>query len=53
MSIPELLLFLSSSSSVVLTRLWTPFQTQYFSENLVVKGIEHGTSGFVARNSDH
>jgi hypothetical protein len=31
---------------------WTPFQTHYFSENLVVPGIELGTSGCVARNSD-
>jgi hypothetical protein len=51
---PEPLLFLPSSSSVVLTRLsWTPFQTHYFSENLVAQGIEPGTSGSVARNSDH
>jgi hypothetical protein len=32
---------------------WTPFQTHYFSENLVAPGIEPGTSGSVARNSDH
>jgi hypothetical protein len=32
---------------------WTPFQTHYFSENLVVPGIEPGTSGSVGRNSDH
>jgi hypothetical protein len=32
---------------------WTPFQAHYFSENLVVPGIETGTSGSVARNSDH
>jgi hypothetical protein len=32
---------------------WTPFQTHYFSENLVAQGIEPGTSGSVARNSDH
>jgi hypothetical protein len=32
---------------------WTPFQTHYFSENLVALGIEPGTSGSVARNSDH
>jgi hypothetical protein len=36
---PEPLLFLSSSSSIVLTR---PFQTHYFSENLVAPGIETG-----------
>jgi hypothetical protein len=29
------------------------FQTQYFSENLVVPEIERMTSGSVARNSDH
>jgi hypothetical protein len=49
----ELLLFLPSRSSIVLTRLWTPFQTHYFSENLVVTGIEPGTSGPAARNSDY
>jgi hypothetical protein len=32
---------------------WTPFQTHYFSENMVAPGIELGTSGSVARNSDH
>jgi hypothetical protein len=32
---------------------WTLFQTHYFSEDLVVPGIESGTSGSVARNSDH
>jgi hypothetical protein len=32
---------------------WTPFQTHYFSENLVVPGIEPEASGSVARNSDH
>jgi hypothetical protein len=32
---------------------WTPFQTHYFSENLVAPGIEPGTSGSVAWNSDH
>jgi hypothetical protein len=29
---------------------WTPFQTHYFSENLVVPEIEPGTPGSVARN---
>jgi hypothetical protein len=29
---------------------WTPFQTHYFSENLVTPGIGPGTSGSVARN---
>jgi hypothetical protein len=32
---------------------WTPFQTHCYSENLVVPEIELGTSGSVARNSDH
>jgi hypothetical protein len=32
---------------------WTPFQTHYFSENLVVPGIELETSGSVVRNYDH
>jgi hypothetical protein len=32
---------------------WTLFQTPYFSENLVRLGIEPGTSGSVAGNSDH
>jgi hypothetical protein len=51
---PEPLLFHSSSSSIVLTRLeWTPFQTPYFLENLVGPEIEPGTFGSVARNSDH
>jgi hypothetical protein len=34
--------FLPSSSSSVLTREWTPFQTHYFSENLVAPVIEPG-----------
>jgi hypothetical protein len=50
---PEPLLFHSSSSSVILTRLTTTFQTHYFSENMVAPGIEHGTSGSVAKNCDH
>jgi hypothetical protein len=32
---------------------WAPFQTLYFSKNLVAPGVESGTSGFVGRNSDH
>jgi hypothetical protein len=32
---------------------WNPFQTHYFSEKLVAPRIEPGTSGSVARNSDH
>jgi hypothetical protein len=31
----------------------TPFQTHYLSENLVAPGIEPGTSGYVARNSEN
>jgi hypothetical protein len=31
---------------------WAPFQNHYFSENLVVSGIEPATSGSAARNSD-
>jgi hypothetical protein len=48
---PEPLLFLPSSSSVVLTRLSGPRSrpTTFF----VVPGIKSGTSGSVARNSDH
>ena len=32
---------------------WAPFQTHYYSENLVAPGIEPETSASVARNSDH
>jgi hypothetical protein len=32
---------------------WTPFQTYYFTENLVMPRIEPGPLGSVARNSDH
>jgi hypothetical protein len=31
----------------------SPFQTDYFSGNLVAPGIEPGASGSVARNSDY
>jgi hypothetical protein len=31
---------------------WTLFQTHFLSENLVALGIEPGTSGSVAQNSD-
>jgi hypothetical protein len=41
-STPEQLLFLPSSSSIVHEAEWTAFQTHYFSENLIVPGIEHG-----------
>jgi hypothetical protein len=30
-----------------------PVPDRYFSENLVALGIKPGTSGYVARNSDH
>jgi hypothetical protein len=30
-----------------------PFQTHCYSDNLVAPGIEHGISGFSARNSEH
>jgi hypothetical protein len=30
-----------------------PFQTHCYSENLVAPGIEPGTSGLAARNSDY
>jgi hypothetical protein len=43
---PEPLLFFQVAE-------WTRFQIHYFSENLVALGIEPGTSGSVARNSDH
>jgi hypothetical protein len=32
---------------------WTPFQIHCFSENVVEPGIEPGTFGSVARNSNH
>jgi hypothetical protein len=32
---------------------WTPFQTHYYSENLVALGIEPWISGSVARICDH
>jgi hypothetical protein len=31
---------------------WAPFQTHYYSENLVAPRIETGTSGLAARDSD-
>jgi hypothetical protein len=46
---PEPLLFLSYTHEAE----WNPFQTNYFSENLVAPVIEPGTYGSVARNSDH
>jgi hypothetical protein len=42
LSRPEPLLFIPSSSLIVLEAEWTPFQTHYYSENLVAPGIEHG-----------
>jgi hypothetical protein len=47
---PDSLLFIPNSSSAICMAEWTPFQTHYFSENLVVPGIEPGTSGSVAKN---
>jgi hypothetical protein len=32
---------------------WTPFETHYYSENLVAPGVEPETFGSAARNSDH
>jgi hypothetical protein len=48
----EPLLFHSSSSLVIVTRLNGPFQT-HSSENFLASGIETGMSGSVATNSDH
>jgi hypothetical protein len=51
---PELLLFLSSSSSVVRTSLSGPRSRPTTTQkNLVAPGIEPGTSGSIARNSEH
>jgi hypothetical protein len=53
-SSPEPLFFLSSSSSIVLTRLSGPGSRPTTSQkNLVLPEIEPRTSGFVAKNSDH
>jgi hypothetical protein len=50
---PETLLFRSSSSSVILTRLSEPRSRPTTSQKtLVAPGIEPGTPGSVARNSD-
>jgi hypothetical protein len=40
---PEPLLFLFSSSTVLIEAERTPFQPHYFSEYLVAPGIEPGT----------
>jgi hypothetical protein len=53
LSRPEPLLFLPSSSSVVLTRLSGPVPDPLLFFLLVVPGIEPGSSGSVNRNSDH
>jgi hypothetical protein len=46
--------FLSSSSSFILTRAErNPLQTHCYSDNLVAPGIEPGTSGLAAMNSDY
>jgi hypothetical protein len=43
--------FFKAALSCTYEAEWTPFQTHYFSENLVAPGIEPGTSVSVARNS--
>jgi hypothetical protein len=48
----EPILFHSSSSSIIFMRLCTPFQTHYFSKNLVAQRIERGTSGSATRNAE-
>jgi hypothetical protein len=54
LSIPEPLLFLSSSSSVVLTRLSGPRSRPTTSQkNVVAPGNRTRTSGSVGRDSDH
>jgi hypothetical protein len=51
---PEPLRFHSMSSSGIITRLNGPrSRPTYFSENVVAPGIKPGTSGSLARNSDH
>jgi hypothetical protein len=53
-SSPEPLLFLPSSSSIVLTRLSGPRSRPTTSQKkMVTPGIKPGISGYVARNSDH
>jgi hypothetical protein len=51
----EILATCSSTYSTVRTREaeWTPLQTHYFSETLIAWGIEPGTSGSIANDSDH
>jgi hypothetical protein len=49
LSRPDPLLFLPRTQEVE----WVPFQAHYFSENVVPPRMEHGTSGSVARSSDH
>jgi hypothetical protein len=44
---PEPLLFHSSPHEAD----WTPFQTNYFSENMTAPGIEPGTSGSIAKTT--
>jgi hypothetical protein len=50
---PEPLVFLSSSSSVVLTRLSGPRSRPTTSRKICSAGNRTRTSGSVARNSDH
>jgi hypothetical protein len=50
---PEPLVFLSSSSSFILTKAeWTPFQAHCYTENVAAPEIEPGTPGSAARKSD-
>jgi hypothetical protein len=49
LSRPEPLLFLSSTDDAE----WTPFQTHYFSENLVAPGIELGSLDLLPGTLDH
>jgi hypothetical protein len=54
LSRPEPLLFLPSTSSIVLTRQSGPHsRPNYFSENLVAPRIETRPCGSVARNSGY
>jgi hypothetical protein len=43
----------NSASKTISRAERNPFQTHHLSTNLAEPGNEHGTSGSVARNSDH
>jgi hypothetical protein len=43
----------NSASKTISQAEWNPFQTHYFSKNLASPENKTGTSGSVARNSDH